>query len=113
VLHTYLPNIEDLYRASDLYLFPVHEGSGSIEFPLSVLEAMACNLPVLATRFGALPESFPEGFGLRYLAQGENVGDAVTGLFSEPPRTRELVAAYSWDAVLSDLMNRVTEAVKA
>lgn len=55
VRRDYVPNLADLYRAADLYLFPARpELSGAIELPLGVLEALACGLPVLANDFGAL-----------------------------------------------------------
>jgi len=51
--------VEDLpavYRAADVYVFPVTDPRGCIEVPLSVLEALACGTPVVATPFGALQE---------------------------------------------------------
>ena len=48
----YIENIEEFYQASDIYVFPVLSSISAMEFPLSVLEAMSCNLPILTTRFG-------------------------------------------------------------
>ena len=52
VATTYLQNIEEIYQLSDCYVFPVTSETASIEVPLSVLEAMACNIPVITTRYG-------------------------------------------------------------
>ena len=54
-------NIEDIYNLADCYVFPTIQEKACIESPLSVLEAMACNLPVVTTRFGALASIFGEG----------------------------------------------------
>lgn len=113
VHHEYFPRIEDLYRAADLYLFPVRAGSGSIEFPLSVLEAMACNLPVVSTPFGALPESFTAGDGLQYFQAMQDLPAAIFAAMSQPIATRAKVESFSWEAGMEDLMSRLREAMNS
>lgn len=54
LLEGYIENIQEVYQMSDLYIFPVEFSTGAISFPLSVLEARACNTPVLSTEFGSL-----------------------------------------------------------
>jgi glycosyltransferase involved in cell wall biosynthesis len=66
IVRRYLPDIERYYQAADVYVFPVEQEHGSVEIPLSVLEAMACDTPVVSTRFGGLPELFEEGEGMAY-----------------------------------------------
>jgi glycosyltransferase involved in cell wall biosynthesis len=111
--HEYLPHIEDLYRASDLYLFPVRAGSGSIEFPLSVMEAMACNLPVVATPFGALPEHFAPGDGLQYFQTMQDLPAAIDAALSERADTRTKVRSFSWEAGMEQLMAKLSEAMNS
>jgi glycosyltransferase involved in cell wall biosynthesis len=76
IVRRYIPDIERYYQAADVYVFPVEQEQGSVEIPLSVLEAMACDTPVVATRFGGLPELFEEGDGVAY-ADASALGDAV------------------------------------
>jgi len=76
IVRRYLPDIERYYQAADAYVFPVENERGSVEVPLSVLEAMACGTPVASTRFGGLPELFEEGQGLAY-ADGGGLPEAI------------------------------------
>ena len=61
VLRENLPAIHELYQLADVYLFPVQRADAAMEIPLSVLEAMAVNLPIITTPFGRLTELFEGG----------------------------------------------------
>lgn len=108
----YIPNIEEIYALSDCYIYPTLENSDflerasadSIEMPLTVLEAMSCNLPVIATPFGALPRALKEGNGL-YYANNDCFIDQLMVLKNTRPmiKTREKILPYSWENVVCDL----------
>lgn len=73
----FVANIADVYYSADLYLFPVPpEAEGAIELPLSILEAVGCGLPVVTTRFGAIPEALANVECVRF-ADSENFADQV------------------------------------
>jgi glycosyltransferase involved in cell wall biosynthesis len=99
----YFKNIEEIYALSDCYLFPTSpkNKANSIEIPLSILEAMACNLPVIATKFGALLRVFEEGDGLIFVEKEEDF-IATLGKIKKTnanTKTREKVLPYSWENI--------------
>jgi glycosyltransferase involved in cell wall biosynthesis len=66
VKREFIPDIQRCYQSADVYVFPVTNTQGSIEIPLSVLEAMACGVPVATTPFGGLPSLFVSSECLRF-----------------------------------------------
>ncbi|HUV36307.1 MAG TPA: glycosyltransferase [Patescibacteria group bacterium] len=99
VIDEYIAGVHEIYQAADCYLFPVSCPTGALEFPLSVIEAAACNLPVLTTRFGALPDVIPEGNGILYF---ENVSDIPRYLLKIKElkvNTSKVVRELSWESV--------------
>jgi len=94
-------NVEDIYRLSDCYLFPTVDKKACIETPLSVLEAMACNLPVISTRFGSLPQIFGTGAGMYYIDADEDCYKIIENLKTNGTGigTRDMVRDYSWGRI--------------
>jgi glycosyltransferase involved in cell wall biosynthesis len=113
----YVPTVEDIYRLSDAYLFLAEEDTAAIEMPLSVLEAMACNLPIVCTRFGGLPDFFQEGRGVWYWdgrrasspALAQSLQDAVQAALASPCQTRALVESRTWVAAADGLVAHLSK----
>lgn len=108
VITHYLKKIEEVYQLADCYLFQVESSSASIGMPLSVLEAMACNLPVLCTRFGALPVFLPKRDGLMYV----NGEDEILSKLKEARQLKNLdlrmiAGLYSWKRVAEILVESI------
>lgn len=116
VVTQFIPNIAALYHAADAYLFPVPPdplAPSSIDVPLSVLEAAACGLPIIARRFGALPELWASQPGVRFYDNTVELRKAVASLALDetagsPGRTRALAEGCSWEAVAVQLLDGLT-----
>ncbi len=102
---SYFDRVEELYLLSDCYVFPARDEMSAIEMPLTVLEAMSCNLPVVSTRFGALPRAFSEGEGLIFVEKEEDFLPALNQIKNGNMmvKTREKVLPYSWEKVAKKL----------
>ena len=74
--------VADMMRESRLFCLPSHkEGT-----PVSVMEALACGLPVIATRVGGIPDIVAHGTTGLLVEKGDIQGlaDALIGLFRDP-----------------------------
>ncbi len=87
----FLGKQDEVYKklgVADLFLLP----SDSESFGLAALEAMACEVPVIATRVGGLPEVIEHGVD-GYLVEPRDVGSAARfaiDILSRADRGREL-----------------------
>lgn len=107
VINSYVNNIEDVYRLSDLYVFPVVDCK-TISMPLTVLEAMACNLRVVTLEQKGL-KNILSNQGL-YITDNE---DALINTIFEiydtyhnetcDVSTRESVKSLNWDELIMQL----------
>lgn len=75
-------DIHAYYQLAEVYLFPTLCNEGQ---PLSILEAMACGLPVIAHPLGGIPEMFADGAGilLERSHDEEAWGTAMGALYSD------------------------------
>ena len=64
----------EIFCDADIFIFP----SYSEGMPIAVIEAMACGLPIIATRVGGVPEM---------------VSDGVNGILIDPGRPDQIVGA--------------------
>ncbi len=72
IIDKYLDKISEIYQLSDLYIFPVVAKCSSIGMPLSILEARACGIPVIATEFGSTKHYLKDDYGNIYYSNPDN-----------------------------------------
>jgi glycosyltransferase involved in cell wall biosynthesis len=99
VLEDYQPRVEELYRLADCYVFPPVSTDHAIAMPLSVLEALASDLPVVSMRFGALAERFENSEALKLVDTPQELVQEALKRRAGPPDSRRLVQSYSWEAI--------------
>ncbi|MFH1314238.1 MAG: glycosyltransferase family 4 protein [Candidatus Eisenbacteria bacterium] len=108
VIGRYIENIDEIFRLADAYVFPTFAEMGAIEIPLSVLEAMATNLPVVTTGFGGIPDLFRDGKGLYICSSEAELADRTReALGVEGVSTRQLVLGLGWDKVADTVIKTI------
>ena len=97
----YVPDIVDVYQMMDVYVSPsFYEG-----FDLPIIEAMACNTPVVASDCTSHPEVVGDAGKLVPYDVNKWV-DAIINSMERPPVSamRQQIARYSWDNAAETLM---------
>jgi glycosyltransferase involved in cell wall biosynthesis len=90
-----LPLVEEILTGADLFLLP----SETESFGLAALEALSCEVPVIATAVGGLPEVVVEGENGHLLPVGdvEAMAAAAIALLRDRPRHQRFrTSARRW-----------------
>jgi glycosyltransferase involved in cell wall biosynthesis len=101
--------VHEFYRLADAYVFPTVDSEGCVEIPLSVLEALASGLPVLARPFGGLRDVLAPGDDVRYFGGDDELAAAAASLIhGNRPVTRD-VRAFTWRAIAERIVARLCD----
>lgn len=114
VFHRFIDDISEIYKISDLYVFPTkynharlpqsYNEIGAVDMPLSVLEAMSANLPVITNPFGALPRAFESGKGLYFCCEDEDFISLARKImkrdFDDKVNTRGKALTVAWEKMI-------------
>jgi glycosyltransferase involved in cell wall biosynthesis len=102
--------IERVYQLADAYVFPVRSDLDAMEMPLSVLEAAACDLALVCTRFGGLPDLLEGSRGVSWVTCEDEIVEAVRSLSAGPrggAGTRSAVEGRTWQRAAAEVMRAV------
>jgi glycosyltransferase involved in cell wall biosynthesis len=107
--------LADRYRSADLLLNP----SLSESFGMSLVEAMSCGVPVVATRIGGMPEIVDHGRTgmLAEPCDPVALSDTIAGLLRDEPLLESMAGAcrqravelFSWDRIAESVIGRYRE----
>lgn len=95
-------NVHEYLQASDIFVFP----SENEAFPLSLIEAMACGLPVISTSAGGIKDVLEDGINGLVVKSGDSqhLYDAVSSLITDIPLAKKL-----GDAALRSVRHKYSE----
>jgi glycosyltransferase involved in cell wall biosynthesis len=99
--------VEEFYRLADAYVFPTRDSEGCVEIPLSVLEALASGLPVLARRFGGLRDVLTPGDDVRYYENDDELPALAQALRDGAPARVRDVHEFAWRSVAERMVSRL------
>jgi hypothetical protein len=76
IVRGYVPSLADYYRAADVYVFPIADVGSVIGVPMSIVEALANELPVVAVR-SPMVERWSKTNGVLLVDRPVDVPDAA------------------------------------
>jgi len=106
-------NIEEFYQLADCYIFPVKPGN-SLSMPLSVIEAMATNLPIISTKFIGLVDAFSGVDGIFFVDRDDEIYPLLRNILyiEEDDSLRNQVRNLSWEKISERLISFFEEVIE-
>jgi glycosyltransferase involved in cell wall biosynthesis len=105
IIDDFIPDMSKIYKMSDAYVFPVINKTGATEIPLSILEAMACNLTVITSRYGGLVDFFVEDNGFKYFDTREELLEVIKDLDESNISNHKKVESFTWRTFADEILS--------
>jgi glycosyltransferase involved in cell wall biosynthesis len=111
LLDRYFERIQEIYSIADCYFFPTRDPDSAIGMPLSILEALSCNIPVVSSRFGILNDTLKEEGGVAFFDDDETAIRLVQETISNTRHHdyRTVALDFDWskiaELIISEMVN--------
>lgn len=110
--HIPYSNLTNFYHGAHLFVFP---SVWDEPFGMPIIEAMACGLPVVATRGGGIPEIIENGKTGLLVERGDagTLAEAIVSLIQDQPLRdsignagrQSVLERFTWDRISEDLVS--------
>lgn len=111
VLTGAVSDLRRLYESADVYVFPTRPtDGGAIDLPLSILEAVACCVPVVTTDFGSISAALAELPGV-HVAPTDGFVDLLAQVLTDPDALSIRPAGLPSQLHIDALAQRVSEVI--
>ena len=110
IMSGYLENVEEIFRMSDAYLFPTRSTENVISIPLSVMEALACGVPVIGYRSFVNFSGIGATEGAVTFIDSPDEIDAILPEVAAKKSTESMLKdTGSWDDTANEIVKAVRE----
>lgn len=109
ILNKFLSEIYEIYQLSDIYVFPVKSNDGAVDLPLSIFEALACDLPIITTRFGEIPKYFQEDKGFKFFEDESELMEKVQNPELVGIGNYKKVLRFDWESTAGQIIRELQQ----
>lgn len=110
IISGYQEHIEEYYQLADVYLFPTCSAEHVISIPLSVVEALACGVPVVGYRkFANLREISCRQDAIVLVDNAHELNESVVAASAQKCSCSMLETPRTWEQVAKSILEIIRE----
>jgi len=107
IINHFISDIDEYYKLADLYIFPSKIKSSAIDFPLSIVEALACGVAVASRKFGVIHEYKKELKGVVFFNKINEIPRVMKKIKEANLINKKLPSQFSWDKIVKNLLTKI------